>query len=99
MGSVRFHCTLTNGNMLIFRCQGRSVSVLVEKEESVRLVDDDDDDDDDCATMDPFFFDQGYMLAGSTGFQVWAGLRLLLETLITWPSASQQLWVNEDSNL
>eukprot|EP00957_Ditylum_brightwellii_P064268 4877192-Ditylum_brightwellii.AAC.1 len=31
--------------------------------------------------VDPNFFDTGYALAGHTGFQVWAGSQLCLETL------------------
>jgi len=32
--------------------------------------------------VDPFFFDKGYTLAGKTGFQVWSGTRLLIESLL-----------------
>ena len=39
--------------------------------------------------MDPNFFDQGYTLAGRTGFQVWTGTRIMIETL---------LWKDADKN-
>lgn len=45
-------------------------------------LEDNDDADDDEEAFDPFFFDEGYTLAGRTGFQVWAGSRLMLEALL-----------------
>eukprot|EP00934_Nitzschia_sp_Nitz4_P007289 Nitzschia sp. Nitz4//scaffold32_size149145//94155//95291//NITZ4_002889-RA/size149145-processed-gene-0.130-mRNA-1//-1//CDS//3329548099//7279//frame0 len=94
IGSVAFYCTLplhrsetsaTDTNIhsfcrLTFGCRDRSVGVL-ENEESVltneelQVVQD---------VVDPNFFDAGYTLAGRTGFQVWAGTRLMLESLL-WP--------------
>lgn len=35
-------------------------------------------------SVDPYFFDQNYNLAAKTGFQIWAGTRLLVESLL-WP--------------
>ena len=82
---------------LTFQCRGRSVGVMLEsdthnnnsKNNNIDVDDDIDDDDDEQPMLDPFFFDEGYTLAGRTGFQVWAGSRLLLESLL-YPFTSTQ---------
>jgi hypothetical protein len=38
--------------------------------------------DTELTAVDPNFFEQGYSLAGRTGFQVWAATRLMLECLL-----------------
>ena len=84
VGFVTFHCSPPPSSELTgnlkYNCRKRSMGVLVEEEARV------DDKDLELAyeTVDPNFFDAGYTLAGATGFQIWAGTRLLLETL-TWP--------------
>lgn len=79
VGSVVFFCT-TPTQRLEFSCRGRSVGVLNDKESVVS----NEELEEATATVDPFFFDKGYSLAGRTGFQIWAGARLILESLI-WP--------------
>mmetsp|Transcript_24424 Transcript_24424/g.36420 ORF Transcript_24424/g.36420 Transcript_24424/m.36420 type:complete len:333 (+) Transcript_24424:260-1258(+) len=79
VGSVSFTCTLPfTSTPLIFSCRGRSVGVLIEDE---AVVKDDELEQVNGDAVDPNFFDTGYTLAGRTGFQVWAGSRLCLETL------------------
>lgn len=80
VGSVVFFCTLPGHQRLEFSCRGRSMGVLHDHESSVLLPEED-------TAVDPFFFDSGYTLAGRTGFQIWAGARLLLESLV-WPLES-----------
>lgn len=77
--SILFYITTPSRDRLEFQCRGRSQNVLMEKETSDVVS------DEELATegmVDPNFFDQGYTLAGRTGFQVWAGSRLLMETII-----------------
>jgi len=68
-------------SLLRFSCRKRSVGVLARDEKAVR-----DEDIEEAAyeAVDANFFDQGYTLAGATGFQIWAGSRLLVESL-AWP--------------
>jgi predicted nicotinamide N-methyase len=66
-----------------------------EQHSNQRIID--DDDDDDTPNLDPFFFDDGYTLAGRTGFQVWAGSRLLLESLLYPVQCSQRVSLNTQS--
>ena len=77
VGSVLFFCT-TPTQRLEFSCRGRSVGVLNDKETVVS----NEELEEATATVDPFFFDKGYTLAGRTGFQIWAGARLILESLV-----------------
>lgn len=87
VGSVTFLCSPPPSSALTrnlkFNCRKRSIGVLVEEEAKV----DDKDLEEAYETVDPNFFDAGYTLAGATGFQIWAGTRLLLETL-TWPPST-----------
>lgn len=69
---------------LLFGCRGRSINVLRKSEDVV----DDEDLEEANSRVDPNFFDAGYGLAGRTGFQVWAGSRLMLECLLAWRTAS-----------
>lgn len=75
--SVIFHCNLKNGTKLEFNCREPSCGALEGGEEAATLTDED-------YTVDPNFFDEGYSMAGKTGFKVWTGSRLLIETL-AWP--------------
>jgi hypothetical protein len=76
VGSVTFYFTLNN-KRLVFSCRNRSVGALLYDEQAVK----DEELEEVNQTVDPNFFDNGYTLAGRTGFQVWAGSRLLLESL------------------
>ncbi len=86
VGSVSFYCSAPPSSIstlttdLKFNCRKRSIGVLENHEAKV----DDKDLETAYETVDPNFFDKGYTLAGATGFQVWAGTRLLLESLL-WP--------------
>jgi hypothetical protein len=72
---VMFNCSLPQENeSLVFSCLEPSCGVLMENESAAEMEED--------GQMDPFFFDQGYTLAGKTGFQVCSGSRLLVESLI-----------------
>ena len=88
--SVVFHCNLrfpsdestpasTNTALLKFHCREPSCGALVQGEEAVTFSDED-------YAVDPNFFDEGYSLAGMTGFKVWTGSRFLIEAL-AWPSS------------
>jgi hypothetical protein len=77
---VNFHCTVPNdGAQLEFCCREPSCGVLINDEKKAEKKED--------GAMDPNFFDEGYTLAGKTGWQVWPGSRLLVESL-TFPQAS-----------
>ena len=78
--SVIFKCNLPahqQQHIVEFNCREPSCGALEGEEEGAVLSEDD-------YAVDPNFFDQGYDLAGSTGFKVWTGSRLLIEAL-TWP--------------
>mmetsp|Transcript_32780 Transcript_32780/g.49411 ORF Transcript_32780/g.49411 Transcript_32780/m.49411 type:complete len:355 (+) Transcript_32780:84-1148(+) len=71
---IIFNCTLPQeGQSLVFICLEPSCGVLLEEESAAEKEED--------GQMDPFFFDEGYTLAGKTGFQVWPGSRLMVEAL------------------
>ncbi|KAL7531066.1 hypothetical protein ACHAXR_003822 [Thalassiosira sp. AJA248-18] len=76
---IIFHCNLPGplSTRLEFSCREPSCGALEEEEEAAKLADDD-------YMVDPNFFDEGYSMAGSTGFKIWTGSRLLVETL-AWP--------------
>jgi hypothetical protein len=80
---VLFHCKASDSQELIFYCRDVSCGVLLDNETSL-LGTEEEDDDAEPPPVDPNFFDSGYTLAGRTGFQVWAGTRLLLDSLL-WP--------------
>lgn len=85
-----------NITTLKFRCRDQSVGFLHQEEISTKQShhnvddhnDDDGNDDDEEGMVDPNFFDTGYTLAGRTGFQIWAGSRVMMEILLQWPSSS-----------
>ncbi|KAL7540359.1 hypothetical protein ACHAWF_006657 [Thalassiosira exigua] len=77
---VVFHCNLPGQRPLLkFNCREPSCGALEGGEDAAKLSDED-------YTVDPNFFDDGYSLAGSTGFKVWTGSRLLIEAL-AWPQS------------
>jgi predicted nicotinamide N-methyase len=79
--NVRFFCTLPDtSRRLTFSCRDRSVGVLGQKEKQITNEEIEESQED--VNVDPNFFDLGYTLAGRTGFQVWAGTRIVLETLL-----------------
>ena len=83
---------------LRFRCRDQSVGFLLSNETSAS---DDQENLDSChETMDPNFFDSGYTAAGRTGFQIWAGSRVMMETLLPWPcpASSGRLVNSLDAN-
>lgn len=69
---------------LTFSCRGRSVGALLPTEDSVdeTIL----DSADAYETVDPFLFNEDYSPAGKTGFQVWSGTRLLIESLCWEPT-------------
>ena len=77
-----FHCNLPDpfDTKLEFNCREPSCGALVGEEDAAQLADED-------YTVDPNFFDESYTMAGSTGFKVWTGSRLLIETL-AWPQST-----------
>lgn len=78
--SIIFRCNLPPPNdnkTLQFNCREPSCGALEGEETAATLTDED-------YAVDPNFFDSGYSMAGSTGFKVWTGSRLMIETL-TWP--------------
>jgi len=78
---VIFHCNLPYplNKHLEFNCREPSCGALEGEEEAAKLADED-------YTVDPNFFDEGYSMAGATGFKVWTGSRLMIETL-AWPQS------------
>lgn len=93
-GSVRsviFHCNLPSGREIEFSCREPSCGALEGEEKVVTLT------DEDYAVVDPNFFDEGYTMAGSTGFKVWTGSRLLIETLV-WPHETDCARLTEIQN-
>lgn len=97
---IRFHCRLPSSadGSLYFDCRAPSCGAL----ELTKNAEDDNDNDVEESHVvkewneleegwvDPHIFDSGYTLAGRTGFQVWAGARLLLEYIIQNESFSGQ---------
>lgn len=92
---VIFHCNLPQHNnandgkdnitaakssRLVFCCREPSCGALLQEEEAA------DFNTEENYTVDPNFFDEGYTLAGRTGFQVWTGSRILMECLC-WPES------------
>jgi predicted nicotinamide N-methyase len=93
MRSVIFYLNLPGptGQKLEFICREPSCGALEGEEEAAVLTDDD-------YTVDPHFFDEGYSMAGKTGFKVWTGSRLLVETLI-WPHSNDCERLREIQNI
>lgn len=79
--SVIFHLNIPSGQRLEFNCRMPSAGALEGEEEAAVLT------EEEYGNIDPNFFDEGYSLAASTGFKVWTGSRLLVETL-TWPQSN-----------
>ena len=78
LASVIFKCNLPHQQHLVeFNCREPSCGALEGEEKGAVLSEDD-------YAVDPNFFDEGYSMAGTTGFKVWTGSRLLIEAL-TWP--------------
>lgn len=82
VSSVIFRCHLRlppdgEGHRLEFVCREPSCGALLPTETDLVLHEGCDE-----APVDPHFFDDGYTLAGRTGFQVWTGTRILVETLV-----------------
>mmetsp|Transcript_34317 Transcript_34317/g.83006 ORF Transcript_34317/g.83006 Transcript_34317/m.83006 type:complete len:307 (+) Transcript_34317:188-1108(+) len=84
-----FRCNLPTrlNTNLEFYCREPSCGALDGKENAAELSEED-------YMVDPNFFDEGYDLAGSTGFKVWTGSRLLIETL-GWPQNSDNQRLEE----
>lgn len=82
---IRFHCLLpSTREPLVFDCQAPSCGALELNKalhHETHVVDEWNALEE--GGVDPHLFDAGYTLAGRTGFQVWAGARLLLEYVIT----------------
>jgi len=75
--SVIFKSNLPSNQVVEFNCREPSCGAL-EGDEKGAILDEED------YAVDPNFFDEGYSMAGSKGFKVWTGSRLLIEAL-TWP--------------
>lgn len=85
--SITFICNLPSGKAdLQFATRSPSCGALHENEPSAQSLQEEEEDEDECA-VDPNFFDEGYSLAGATGFTIWTGTRLLIETLC-WKSSN-----------
>jgi len=87
--SVLFYCNLPGlkTQTLEFSCREPSCGALEGDEEAATLTDDD-------YIVDPNFFDDGYTMAGKTGFKVWTGTRFLIEALI-WKNPSDDKRLRE----
>ena len=83
VGSILFWLQLSKDHQrLEFSCRRGSVGVLEEHEIAPRSSTQEALEEATYEQVDPQFFDPGYTLAGATGFQIWAGTRLLIETLL-----------------
>jgi predicted nicotinamide N-methyase len=82
--------SFTTRTTLSFDCQAPSCGALKLNSDDDSVFDRNNESDEinvvdewnaleDYETVDPHLFEAGYTLAGRTGFQVWAGARLLLE--------------------
>jgi predicted nicotinamide N-methyase len=88
VGSVLFWLQVSPlQRRLKFSCRKGSVGVLEEHEILPPTSAREALEEAAYEQADPQFFDPGYTLAGATGFQIWAGTRLLIETLVV-PKAS-----------
>ena len=87
-------CAKKSNAKLTFSCRGRSVGALLPTEDSVdeTIL----DSADAYETVDPFLFNEDYTPAGRTGFQVWSGTRLLIESLCWEPTYSGSEARNEE---
>lgn len=89
--TVIFHCNLpSDGPILEFGCREPSCGALEEDEHAATFTDED-------YVVDPNFFDDGYTMAGKTGFKVWTGTRLLIEAL-AWKNPSDYQKLTEIQN-
>lgn len=75
--------------VLRFRCREPSCGAL-EGDEPAATWGDAEEEEEHHRTSDPHFFDGGYTMAGATGFKVWTGTRLLIETL-AWPTLNRRV--------
>ena len=83
VGSILFWLQLSKDHQrLEFSCRRGSVGVLEEHEVEPRSSRQEELEEATYEQVDPQFFDPGYTLAGATGFQIWAGTRLLIEALL-----------------
>mmetsp|Transcript_24875 Transcript_24875/g.28755 ORF Transcript_24875/g.28755 Transcript_24875/m.28755 type:complete len:389 (+) Transcript_24875:103-1269(+) len=98
IGPITFYCTIPvisvnyeSNNMnekntelqLYFRCRNQSVGFLHSDEPSTKGDNSKEEQLESVQeTIDPNFFDKGYTLAGKTGFQIWAGSRIMIEGLL-----------------
>lgn len=73
--SILFICNLPSGAEIEFATRSPSCGALHENEPSAQ----DDEEEEFC--VDPNFFDTGYTMAGATGFTIWTGTRLLIESV------------------
>jgi hypothetical protein len=72
--------------LLNFHCREPSCGAL-QGDEIPAVWDTKEEELEHYGIVDPNFFDEGYTMAGATGFKVWTGTRLLIETL-GWPQPS-----------
>jgi hypothetical protein len=88
-GASRAQCSSSNNNnnntrvSLSFQCREPSCGALLG-DEPPAVWESYEEEVEHYGTVDPNFFDEGYTMAGTTGFKVWTGTRLLIETL-AWP--------------
>lgn len=75
MPTVVFQCNLPLGKVLEFSCREPSCGALEQEEEAAVIPDED-------YVVNPDFFNDDLTMAGVTGFKVWTGTRLLVETLV-----------------
>lgn len=69
-----------NSKTLEFICRAPSCGALLPAETAV--VKHDNEEEEEEVPVDANFFDPDYTLAGRTGFQVWTGTRIMIETLL-----------------
>lgn len=88
-GNPVFHCklmtSLTEDFAFTFTTRERSIGVLLDGETATTQEEDQPIAGEEEDVMDPFFFDPGYTLAATTGFQIWAGTRMLVDCVMSPP--------------
>lgn len=81
VGSILFWITVKDTTpRLEFSCKHASQNVL-RRTEKTKQKDIDVKETFEEHLCDPHMFDTGYSLAGATGFQIWAGTRIVLEAV------------------
>ncbi|KAL7530518.1 hypothetical protein ACHAXR_003538 [Thalassiosira sp. AJA248-18] len=97
---ISFHVTLPtnvhNVNARLnynFNCRDKSSGVLLPNEQVAAP-----EEKEDGLSNDPFFFERGFYLEAKTGFQLWPGSRLMLESFTCMKNDGMKKWQDKLMN-